>query len=504
MKNMIITSIIIFSAQFIFISCGKEATVSAPPAPAPLGKLIIDSSPQGAEIFLNGLNTNKVTPDSIIHLEAGSYDIKVRLYPFADLTETILVDSVEPSNVFKDFTAAEENYCQIEVISDPEGAEIFLNGDSTGLLTPDTIKSLWFDTYSISCRYPEHRSQSEDISLTGGQFKSLNFALQDTSLYVDFNPSNSEFPSFHVSCVAVDDNNIVWAGCSPGMIIKYERGEFSYYNSRNAPFIADYINCIEIDDNNTKWFGTNRGLISYDEGGNWNFYNTSNSDIPADEVTALTFDQYSNVWLGAGNPITDKYLAMFDGTGWTYWEVPRDRSVQSLAVDQDGLIWVGLELSLYMFYMGNWITPPLDREETPNLIHRGVESITIHENGRVLLGAASRWYRSDPGGLHSAYEGVFSRYTFGHFHEQHISDVYIAPNRNEWISTLGKYPFIVPDDQTTILIKRTPDRELTYYNKENCGLSSGYIFEAAAQSNGDLWLATRDKGIIKFKQVNNY
>lgn len=50
------------------------------------GNLYIDSSPRGAEIFLNNERIGKSTPDSLVNIQPGSYLLKLRLIGYEDST----------------------------------------------------------------------------------------------------------------------------------------------------------------------------------------------------------------------------------------------------------------------------------------------------------------------------------------------------------------------------------------------------------------------------------
>lgn len=73
--------IIIFLIGFA-VSCRQ--TVTEPVSEAERGSIVITSEPSGAMIFLDELNTEKITPDSLIFLQPGLYSIKLRFFNFRD------------------------------------------------------------------------------------------------------------------------------------------------------------------------------------------------------------------------------------------------------------------------------------------------------------------------------------------------------------------------------------------------------------------------------------
>jgi hypothetical protein len=72
MKNSI-TFLFLLVSIFIY-NCSEDPTDS-PSDQNPAGKLILKSNPSGARIFLMGTDTGKNTPDSILNLQAGIYDV---------------------------------------------------------------------------------------------------------------------------------------------------------------------------------------------------------------------------------------------------------------------------------------------------------------------------------------------------------------------------------------------------------------------------------------------
>jgi hypothetical protein len=56
----------------IFLRCSEDSPES-PPANS-TGKLFVQSNPPDAHIYLKGINTGKITPDTIKNLEQGSYN----------------------------------------------------------------------------------------------------------------------------------------------------------------------------------------------------------------------------------------------------------------------------------------------------------------------------------------------------------------------------------------------------------------------------------------------
>lgn len=76
--------LIIVSFAILFSSGCKENSSTEANTEQSGGSIFINSNPQNANIFLLGTDTKKVTPDSIINLEPGTYNITLKLYNYLD------------------------------------------------------------------------------------------------------------------------------------------------------------------------------------------------------------------------------------------------------------------------------------------------------------------------------------------------------------------------------------------------------------------------------------
>lgn len=75
----------------MFYSCGEDST--SPETPAQKGSIYVVSTPSGAQIWNNNTNTNKVTPDSITGLDAGTYSITLKYQGLRDTTISVTVNA---------------------------------------------------------------------------------------------------------------------------------------------------------------------------------------------------------------------------------------------------------------------------------------------------------------------------------------------------------------------------------------------------------------------------
>ncbi len=71
----------------ILISSCEDTTTEPTPTPT-TGNLAVISTPAGAQIWVDGANTGKVTPDTIKNLSAGTHSLTLKLDGYRDTVQT--------------------------------------------------------------------------------------------------------------------------------------------------------------------------------------------------------------------------------------------------------------------------------------------------------------------------------------------------------------------------------------------------------------------------------
>ncbi|MFC2133061.1 PEGA domain-containing protein [Bacteroidota bacterium] len=479
-------------------SCDKDVSITETETPSANGRIIINSKPQGAQIFINGYNTGKTTPDSIIHLENGTYITMLRHYPFFDIMDTLLLNRNNKLEVYTDFYQDTRNYGRISVASTPSQALVFIGDSCTNKTTPVVLNNLWAGEYKITCSFPEHRAKSEYVFVMGGEYKSIGLNLQDTSLCVDYNSGNSEFESMTSSCIEIDQDNVKWIGLPFRGLVKMEGESFTCYTINNSPLPNNIINCIAIDNLNRKWVGTPEGLVIIDNE-QWTVFNENNSDMPQDYITCITFDNNGGAWIGATDFSLNKFLLYFDGTTWT--SIPVTKYICCLAVDQTDRVWVGFDPGFEIWNGISWFNPVPDTLGDHNLRINPIESIVVDYDGSVWVGAGGRGNVNGylPGGLYIFRGDKFTKMVLP---ENFISHIHLAGDGTKFISCLGKYYHIYTGGREIALIKIDPSGSVTSYDLFSLDLASILFVSSATDTFKNLWVATKNKGIMKLKGIN--
>jgi len=111
MKALILIFIVV-SCLFV-VQCSEDCT-DCPPENQP-GKLVVKSNPSGARIYLQGIDTGKNTPDSIMNLTEGNYDVFLYLQYYDTLSFTAAI--YENATTTKEFDL-EDGLPFVEILLD--------------------------------------------------------------------------------------------------------------------------------------------------------------------------------------------------------------------------------------------------------------------------------------------------------------------------------------------------------------------------------------------------
>lgn len=145
---------------------GKRAPVSAPVAVVIPGQAQIDSTPQGAQIQLDGkTDPSWITPFNLTGLSPGKhivsaskagYSAEIRSVDVASGSKSFVVLHLAPSNAL------------VAVNSTPAGAEIILDGRDTGKVTPAQF-AVEKGNHTVVLRKPGYLDETTGAELGPGQ-----------------------------------------------------------------------------------------------------------------------------------------------------------------------------------------------------------------------------------------------------------------------------------------------------------------------------------------------
>lgn len=96
MKNLFIMALVTIAA-LVMVSCDSTTDPVTPNDPK--GNLFVSSVPAGAQIWVDGSNTNKVTPDTVKDISTGVKNVTLKLQDYNDSTFAVSVSDNQTSVV---------------------------------------------------------------------------------------------------------------------------------------------------------------------------------------------------------------------------------------------------------------------------------------------------------------------------------------------------------------------------------------------------------------------
>jgi serine/threonine protein kinase len=156
------------SPKVVAAARGRNARKKAAAAPVSAipGQLVIDSTPQGAQLEIDGrTDPNWATPYTLAGLNPGPHTVIVTKSGFTPETRTVDVTSANRSFLTVHLVSLNAT---INVGSDPAGATIFVDGKDTLRVTPSVL-TLEKGTHTILVRKPGYLDETTSASGQPGQ-----------------------------------------------------------------------------------------------------------------------------------------------------------------------------------------------------------------------------------------------------------------------------------------------------------------------------------------------
>jgi len=136
------------------------------------GNLSIESNPEdGAQVFINGKNTNKTTPCTIEKLAVGEHILTLRRKWYEPVTEKFTVEAGQ--ELTKEVTM-EVSYGNVTVKTEPL-AQIYQDGEKIDFGSVN--KRLMPGMYTFKAEKDKYRSDEETIELIKGEDKNIRLSL---------------------------------------------------------------------------------------------------------------------------------------------------------------------------------------------------------------------------------------------------------------------------------------------------------------------------------------
>lgn len=476
-KRYFYRSLIAAFILLLIVSCGKEVSRS-PVEPAPYeGFIYVSSTPSGFTIFQNGRNTGRITPDSLSYLDPGNYEITLKRKYYKDTSVTVNLAENEKKQIQIDLLSNPSMRGSLYLSSQPLGASIIINDSTINQVTPFTVTNLLPGEYNIKFKLFDHRDAELVAAVYSSLTRTYSGALRDTSVWIDYQTSNSGIPTNILTAIAADQNNIKWIGTQDKGLIRFDEVSFINYDNTNSSIPANNINCISVDNQNRKWVGTNSGIGVFD-GSMWTVYNESNSGLTSEIINAIHFDNAGDAFIG-----TPDGLFKFDGVNWTHYNDPLSRDwINDFYIENSNKFWLATK-GFGILVLENGIFTGLSKT-VYNYPTYTMSSVASDQLGNIwfcfLIDSSGR------AGV-SYWDGNSFMTYFPGSYLNNFRNIFVDEQDNKWISTAEGLLIFLPDNSQSI------------FTTQNSLISSNLTTSSVKDLNGHIWIATQNGGLNKYK-----
>jgi streptogramin lyase len=469
--------ILLLSILMLISACDKKVSRSPVEVAPQEGKIIVSSTPSGFTIYLNGKNTGRKTPDSLIFLDGGNYELTLKKDYFKDTTVTLQLPENEKLNITIDYLSNASMYGDLALYSFPNNAQVIINDSLTSILTPDTIRSILPGEYRIKYQKYSYRGVEFVAIVKSSQILSYSEELRDTSVWVDYQLFNSGIPSNSLSAINIDQNNVKWIGSLDAGLIRFDDNNFTSYNTSNSQIPSNRIACISVDPVNNIWVGTDNGFAIFN-GNFWTIYNRDNSELTSNLINAIKFDESGIAWIG-----TSANLVKFDGSNFTIYNDSLERDwINDVTIISNSELWLATSTSgILKFQNGDFVAYPKVIYNYPTYSLTSTEKDNMHNIWFCFLKDSSG--RS---GI-TFWDGNSFNNFFPGTSDININDVFIDNNNSKWFST----------NEGLIHFNNLNISES--FRSINSLITSDNVQSTVVDQSGNVWITTFGGGLNKYK-----
>lgn len=484
MKSRIIIFIFLFA---LFISCEKEVFVeSEKDETYPTGKLVIESLPGPASIYIDEKNSGFKTGDTIKYLLPGIHKITLKQNLLKDTVFNINIVENSISKILIDYYKNPGQFGRIYCGSNKNGAVIFLDDQKTNFATPATISMVFPGEHKVKYVLPEHRSDSVKINVEGGKTVYVSLSLEDTSKWVSYTINNSSISANHLSSIVVDKNNVKWIGTRDQGLCFFDGKNWNIYKKENSPLIYDFINYLSVDNENNLWIATTGGLMKK-SGKIWIDYT---SNLPSTYVTSIEHDKNGNTWIGTSNG-----LVKFNGNSWVVMNTSNSaipsNFITSITIDKLNRVWIGTSANGVGFFDGiTWKNYNMSNMKLQRNLGNGIRFVKVDNNGIVWVSHIQNLIAGELGGLTTFDGNNWTEISLLGIPSNQVETIYIDSKNQKWIGTKNGFGYFL----NSFSIK--------YFNTGNSPLTASQVVGISLDENEDLYVVTFGGGMCKIKKGN--
>lgn len=159
----------------------------------PNGAIEVKSTPEGAAVYLDGDDTDEKTNTILADLEPGDYTVKLVLEGYDDWEKDVTVEGGDTVTV--EATLVANAFGALQVNSTPvQGAEIWLDGDSTGVATDAFFDSLAVGSHTLKLTLKDYKDWDTTVTIVKDEIDTVNavLVLKTGSIQVNSTPTGAD------------------------------------------------------------------------------------------------------------------------------------------------------------------------------------------------------------------------------------------------------------------------------------------------------------------------
>jgi streptogramin lyase len=343
----------------------------------------------------------------------------------------------------------------------------FIRPDNTGIgggfnevISQDCFGNIW------TIGYNPYRNEGSVVRFDGTTF--TNWGTYDG--YISSPRGRS---------MVFDNLGRLWCGLDHG-IAMFDGTDWINYTPANVPALInrDYGKDIAVDSNNNIWvvlgeFGGLRGGIAKFDGVTWQTFTTSNSNLQTEDLNSIALDDDDIVWIGSSLG-----LIKYDGIVWDLWD--KDNSglntngglsseVYEINIHDDNRVFALTAKTLNIFDGTNW--------EYINSTNSPLNQLGLHQQFDISGDKIVISERNNANNLY-IYDGV------------------------SWTQTNSRGPAldVLINDEGVVWtcgqnnISRFDNNNWTYYTNHNTGVSEYFTNDIFIDSQNRKWIANANGG----------
>jgi hypothetical protein len=165
----------------VYVTAGQTATVSAylTPNPPQTGSLYIQTSPEGADIYVDG-NYKAESPHVVTSLAPGSHTLRMHKAGYDEYLSTVTVYAGQQTPITITFSRQQPNMGSIEVGSVPGGSSVYLDGNYMGQTPVNSysdLTSIPDGSHTLLIRHTDYQDYTQTVYVQGGGVVTVNAQL---------------------------------------------------------------------------------------------------------------------------------------------------------------------------------------------------------------------------------------------------------------------------------------------------------------------------------------